>query len=135
MLKRTFALSALAAAMFSMPALAQQQGEAEAQAAAQAQMEQMQNAVITEDQLEKFVDALEDIERINDDFVEQLENIETQEQAQELQIAAQREMVEAVEDAGLTVEEYNTVAYRLQSDPEIREAVEQIREEREDNGY
>lgn len=124
MLKRTFALSAIAAAMFSMPALAQDQDQ---QAYAQQQMEEMANQPITEEQLEQFADALDEIERINDEFVAQLEQAESQEQAQELQIAAQSEMVEAVEDSGLTVEEYNAIAYRMQNDPEIQARIEDIR--------
>lgn len=132
MIKRTMIASALAAllATAAAPAFAQQ-GQAEQQAAAQAQMEQMQNATITDAQIEKFVEALGHIERINERFVEQIETVETQEQAQQLQIEAQREMVAAVEDSGLTVEEYNTVAYRMQSDPEIRDAVEELRDERD----
>lgn len=128
MLKRTFALSAIAAAMFAMPAIAQQD---DAQAYAQQQMEQMANEPVTEEQLETFVDAIEHIERINDEFVAALENVETQEEAQELQMNAQREMVESVEETGLSVEEYNALAYRLQNDPEVQAKVEAIRENRE----
>lgn len=128
MLKRTFALSAIAAAMFAMPAIAQQD---DAQAYAQQQMEQMANEPVTEEQLETFVDAIEHIERINDEFVAALENVETQEEAQELQMNAQREMVESVEATGLSVEEYNALAYRLQNDPEVQAKVEAIRENRE----
>lgn len=128
MLKRTFALSAIAAAMFSLPAMAQDQNQQQNQQAhAQQQMEQMANQPITDEQLEQFAEALDDIERINDDFVTQLEQAESQEQAQELQISAQSEMVEAVEDSGLTVEEYNAIAYRMQNDPEIQARIEDIR--------
>ncbi|MCC5878386.1 MAG: DUF4168 domain-containing protein [Idiomarina sp.] len=124
MFKRTFALSAIAAAMFSMPALAQDQNE---QAYAQQQMEEMANQPISEEQLEQFADALDEIERINDEFVAELEQAESQEEAQELQIAAQSEMVEAVENSGLSVEEYNAIAYRMQNDPEIQERIEEHR--------
>lgn len=124
MIKRTFALSAIAAAMLSMPAMAQEENQ---QAYAQQQMEEMANQPISEEQLEQFADALNDIERINDEFVTELEQAESQEQAQELQIAAQSEMVEAVEDSGLTVEEYNAIAYRMQNDPEIQERIEELR--------
>ena len=132
MLKRTFALSAIAAALFAMPAIAQQD---DAQAYAQQQMEQMANEPVTDEQLETFVDAIEHIERINDEFVAALENVETQEEAQQLQMDAQREMVESVEETGLTVEEYNALAYRLQNDPEVQAKVEAIREDREANRY
>ncbi len=119
MFKRTFALSAIAAAMFSMPALAQEQDQ---QAYAQQQMEEMANQPITDEQLEQFADALGEIERINDEFVAQLEEADSQEEAQELQIAAQSEMVEC-----LSVEEYNAIAYRMQNDPEIQQRIEELR--------
>lgn len=126
MLKRTFALSAIAAALFSMPAMAQQ-SQQQQQQQAQQQMEEMANQPVTDAQLEQFAEALDEIESINDDFVAQLEQAETQEEAQQLQIAAQSEMVEAVEDSGLTVEEYNAIAYRMQNDPEIQEKIEDLR--------
>lgn len=126
MLKRTFALSAIAAAMFSMPALAQESQE-EAAAYAQEQMEEMAEEPVTEEQLHQFAEAIDEIEMINDRFVEQLEQVESQEEAQELQVEAQREMVEAVEDTGLSVEEYNALAYRMQNDPEVRDQIEEIR--------
>ncbi|CUS47859.1 MAG: protein with domain of unknown function DUF4168 [Idiomarinaceae bacterium HL-53] len=129
-MKRTMIASLMAAMFATAPALAQQ-SEADQQAAAQAQMEQMANAEITDEHIEKFVVALDEIETINESFVAQLESVESQEEAQQLQIEAQREMVSAVEEAGLSVEEYNTVAYRMQSDPEIRDAVEAEREEQE----
>ncbi|MCL5255217.1 MAG: DUF4168 domain-containing protein [Gammaproteobacteria bacterium] len=131
MLKRTFALSALVAAMFATPALAQDQ---DAAAYAQQQMEQMANEPVTDEQLEKFVEAIEHIERINNEFVTALESVETQEAAQELQMNAQREMVESVEETGLSVEEYNALAYRLQNDPEVQRRVEEMRED-EDERY
>jgi len=125
MFKRTFALSAVAALMFSMPAVAQQQDQ---QAYAQQQMEEMANEPVTQEQLEQFAEAIGHIERINEEFVEQLEQVETQEEAQQLQVEAQQEMVESVESTGLSVEEYNALAYRMQNDPEVREAIEDIRE-------
>ncbi|RUO30954.1 hypothetical protein CWE12_06865 [Aliidiomarina sedimenti] len=131
MFKRTFALSAIAAALFSMPALAQEQQQQQQQQAqqqqAQQQMEEMASEPVTDEQLEQFADALDEIERINDEFVAELEEAENQEEAQELQIAAQSEMVEAVENSGLSVEEYNAIAYRMQNDPEIQERIEDLR--------
>lgn len=134
MLKRTFALSAIAAAVFSMPALAQQEQQQEQQQQqqqqqqqAQQQMEEMADEPVTDEQLEQFASALDEIEGINDKFVEELEAAENQEEAQELQIEAQSQMVEAVEDSGLTVEEYNAIAYRMQNDPEVQEKIEDLR--------
>lgn len=131
MFKRTFALSAIAAALFSMPALAQEQQQQQQQQAqqqqAQQQMEEMASEPVTDEQLEQFAAALDEIESINDEFVAELEQAENQEEAQELQIAAQSEMVEAVENSGLSVEEYNAIAYRMQNDPEIQERIEDLR--------
>ena len=43
-------------------------------------------------------------------------------------------MVESVEETGLSVEEYNALAYRLQNDPEVQRRVEEMRED-EDERY
>lgn len=133
MKKQTLIATILAALFATAPALAQQT-DADRQAEMENRMQQMENATITDEHIEKFALALNEIESINETFVSRLEAVESQEEAQQLQVEAQQEMVKAVQDAGLSVEEYNTVAYRMQNDEDIREAVEAEREDTLDNG-
>jgi hypothetical protein len=75
--------------------------------------------------LDRFAEAYVAIRRIQSDFADQLGEVEEREKARELQQEAQEKMVTAVEEAGLSVSEYNQVARRMQNDPELREKVEQ----------
>jgi hypothetical protein len=47
-----------------------------------------------------------------------------------MQQEAQEEMISAVEENGLNVEEYNQVAMALQSDPAMMQQVQRMAEER-----
>lgn len=89
--------------------------------AAQQQMD------VSNDQLQTYAEAEQKVQEIRDDFQQQMPNAESPEEAQTLQQEAQQEMVSAVEDAGLTVEEYNQIASQMQSNPELRERMESLR--------
>lgn len=78
--------------------------------------------------LDRFVTAFLDVRDIQAEFAERLGSVEDREQAQSLQSEAQDEMIAAVEDAGLSVQEYNQVATMMQEDPELRERVTEAAE-------
>ncbi len=83
-----------------------------------------QEPVEVDDQtLDQFVTAFLDVRDIQAEFSEELGGVEDRERAQALQAEAQDQMVEAVEEAGLSVQEYNQVATQMQNDPELRERV------------
>ncbi|SRR5690625_579532 len=99
---------------------AAQQGAAAQGAAAQQQVE------VTDDQLQTYAEAEQKVQEIRDDFQQKMPNAESPEEAQTLQQEAQQEMVSAVEDAGLTVEEYNQIASLMQTNPELRQRMESL---------
>lgn len=86
-----------------------------------------QQVDVSDEQLETYAEAEQKVQEIRDDFQQQMPNAESPEDAQALQQEAQQEMVSAVEDAGLTVEEYNQIASQMQSNPELRERMESLR--------
>lgn len=73
--------------------------------------------------LERFADAYVEVGEIHREYSEKLQNAEATEDAQELQQEANDEMVEAIQDSGLEVQEYSAVAAALERDPEMREEV------------
>ncbi|SDU16461.1 DUF4168 domain-containing protein [Halopseudomonas salegens] len=79
---------------------------------------------VSDEDLQNFVDAASEVNEIRDEFTGRLEGVESQEEAQALQIEAQEKMVEAVEDSGIEVNQYNEIATRLQADPELQERAE-----------
>jgi hypothetical protein len=100
--------SALLAGFMVIPGQAlAQTDEPETPPAAQAEQEAQAGAVTpTDEQLESFAAATIDIVQIQE--------------------AAQQQMQAAVEEAGLTIEEYNQIAQAAQNDPEIDQALQQL---------
>lgn len=96
----------------------------------QAEMQQQEQSaqVISDAMLEKFVDAMANVRDISDKYAEEFQSAEDAEQAQQIQQQAQQEMVEAVNDSGLSPEEYNTIVQRVQQDEELRARLEEISE-------
>lgn len=72
----------------------------------------------------KFIDAYGDIMEIQTRYAEQIQAAGNEEEAMELQQAAQGEMQEAVTGNDMTVEEYNMVIQAASADPELMEELE-----------
>ncbi|HUE46358.1 MAG TPA: DUF4168 domain-containing protein [Aestuariivirgaceae bacterium] len=111
--------SALFAGLVAMPAAALAQSDEPAaqpetptQQTEPAQPAQPQVEAIepTDEQLESFAAATIDIVKIQE--------------------AAQQQMQAAVEEAGLTIEEYNGIAQAAQTDPDIDQALQQLIQDR-----
>lgn len=121
MITRTLT-AALAAAGMSFaaatPALAQAQGQS------QVQIEPIDNAELTETQVEAFIDAATSIRAVIQDYQPRVQAAESQEQAADLQREAQGELVIAVEAAGLTPTEYQRIAAAAQSDPQVAQRLQ-----------
>ena len=117
----------MAAALAAAPALAQQEGY---ERSPQQQQQQGQPAEVSEAKLDKFVDALAEIRTIQQEVSVELEAASDTQEAQELQQQAQQKMIEAVQEAGLSVEEYNQIASLMNSDPEIQERIHSKLEQR-----
>ncbi|TDY04004.1 DUF4168 domain-containing protein [Thiohalophilus thiocyanatoxydans] len=80
-------------------------------------------ADVDDESLSKFKDAFGDVNSVRESFAGKLEDVEDPEKAQKIQQQAQQEMQGAVEDAGLSVEEYNQIFAAVQQDPELQEEV------------
>lgn len=91
-----------------------------------AQSTEQQNVEFGDDKLAAFVDARESVVQISQQWEERLNNAESQEKLNSLQQEAQQEMVEAVREEGLTVNEYNMIVDATQTDPELRERVNEM---------
>jgi GTP1/Obg family GTP-binding protein len=66
------------------------------------------------------------VSEIRNDFQQKMASAEDTEKAQSLQEEASAEMVEAVQASGMSVEEFNQIAYALQSDPALQERLAAI---------
>jgi len=127
MLKTSTITAAALAAAFgltsALPATAQQQ---------QQQMQQQQQLSaddITNQQLKSYVAAALEIQTVRQEFQSQMANVETQEDQQAVQQEASQKMISEIEDAGLSVDEYNAIATAVRSDPELSEKVQKMAEQ------
>lgn len=117
------ALPACLALMFGMPLSVQAQG-AEGGGQPPTQGEGAP-ANIDSETKEKFITAHVEIRDVQQEYSKKLQSVEDKNKAQELQQQAQTEMVEIVEDNGLSVEQYNQIAGAMRNDPELRQEIEQ----------
>jgi hypothetical protein len=129
------AAAGLATAMAAGPVMAQDD-DAERQAQpGQQQQQQMQaqppqNNEVSEEQLAQFVDALAEISVIRQTAAAELEAAADMEEAERVHREAQEQMIEAVESAGLSVDEYNRIATLMGTDPELSQRVHSKLQER-----
>ncbi len=81
-------------------------------------------AALTDQTIDTFVDAFVAVQDIREDFTERLHGASDEAEAQALQAEAQEKMLRAVEESGMSVQEYNEVALALQNDPELMQRVQ-----------
>lgn len=97
-------------------------------------MEQEHQPVeVDDDKVEAFARAYLALTEVREDYSERLQDTEDSEEIQSLQHEASDAMAEAIEDAGLEVDEYQEIAAAMSADPELRdkitEKVSRLREE------
>lgn len=113
-------------------AFGQAQGQQGQQQEAQPMPQEQQEAPdVSDEQIEQFVDAYINLSDVREDYTTRVQEAEDQEEAQAIQEEANEAMTAAIEDAGLSMEEYQEVAMAINADSEIRERVTSMLEERD----
>ncbi|WP_104205111.1 DUF4168 domain-containing protein [Billgrantia saliphila] len=122
-----FSAALLTAGLMTAQAHAQQDpaqdpaaGQSQAQAPAQD---------FSDDQLQQFADASQDIAVISQEYTERLHAAEDEQTQQEVRMEANDKMVEVVEDNGLDVDTFNAIGHAIQQDPELMQRVQQMAEQ------
>lgn len=122
-INKTSLLVALFGMSLSLGAYAQNYGQGQGGAQQQQQQGGQAAANVDDTSLNKFKDAFAQVNSIRESFAGKLENVEDPKKAQKLQQQAQQNMVSAVEDAGLSVQEYNQIFAAVQQSPELQKKV------------
>ncbi len=81
---------------------------------------------VTDEQLAQFITAATDVQNVQADYAQRMQNTQDQEKAQSLRQEAQDQMIAAVEESGLTVQQFNQIGQRLQTDQELAERLKSI---------
>lgn len=116
-----FSAALLTAGLISAPAMAQ---EASTQQQAQAATATAQD--FSDEQLQQFADASQEIAVISQDYTERLQSEQDQAAQQEIRVEANEKMVAVVEASGLDVETFNAIGQAIQQDPELMKRVQSM---------
>ena len=114
---RTAVLAAGFAAAIAMPAVAQQGG----QDAATPPGATIQQSDLSDAMLHKVGAALRQTVTIRQKYAERAQATKSPEEQQTLTTQAQTEMVQAISDQGLSVQQYNQVIQMAQADPTLKQ--------------
>ncbi|MDT8895296.1 DUF4168 domain-containing protein [Halomonas sp. I1] len=87
---------------------------------------QAQTQNFSDQQLQKFADASQEIAVISQDYTQQLQGAEGEEAQQAIREEANGKMIEAVEGSGLEVETFNSIGQAIQQDPELMKQVQDM---------
>ncbi len=110
---KTFATIAAATALTSAPAIAQQ--------AMPQQQRETQIERATDAELDKFLAANGKVKTIATDMQSELETAESQAEATEITKSAEKDMIDAIEEEGLTTNRFNEIVRMAQTDPETNQ--------------
>lgn len=115
---------AFAAGLMATPAVFAETAPA-AQQFAQAEQPAQQAIDPNEEQLDSFVVATVRIMTIQQQAQQQMMQTEEATEQEQIRNQAMQMIVSAVEDEGLSVEEYNGIVQKVESDPELGQTVQQ----------
>ena len=76
-------------------------------------------------ELQSFASAAVKVHLISDAYTQKMTEVRSQVEKQQLEQRASSEMVQAVENEGLTVDKYQDIAKRLETDRDLAERVRQ----------
>ncbi len=91
-------------------------------------MAQQKNPVmeVNEQKLEQFVTAMNGVQEVSNKYMDEFQRAENAEEAQAIQQKAQQEMLRAVNDSGLSPDEYNAIVQQAQQDDELRARIDEL---------
>ena len=119
------AVAVLAAFMLAAPAGAQQQQPQQApeQQGMQTPQGTPSSADFSEAQLDAFAAAAEDISRLQQEYDVKLQAAASSEEAEDLRTEATDAIMDALEEQGITPDEYNSIVAAAQADPTLYAAI------------
>jgi hypothetical protein len=112
MQRTRYILSGIAAALLAVASpqtIAQQQP----------QDQQMTSPDFSQQQIESFVDAATEVQRVQSELNAQAQQAQNPDEVARLQQQAQADAAQAIEESGLSVDEYAAIAQAANGDPEL----------------
>ncbi|RJP46371.1 MAG: DUF4168 domain-containing protein [Desulfobacteraceae bacterium] len=116
---KSLALVAAMVCLMTVPLTAQDYGGQQYQHEQQQSPPPQMN--FNDEDLEKFANAQSDVADLRKQYSDALGQVEENEEAQALQETYTHRMIKAIEENGLSVEDYNNIVMAMQGDSELRE--------------
>jgi hypothetical protein len=85
-----------------------------------------QQMELSDAKLRQFSAARTEVQSVQQEYSQAIQSTQEEQEAQALREEAQQAMVDAVEDSGLSVSEYNQISQRARSDAEIAQRLESL---------
>jgi hypothetical protein len=99
--------------------------------AARAQQQQpVMPAELSQGQIENFAGAALDVQQVEQDFNAEMQAVQDAEEIERLHQQAQQQAQQAIEDNGLSVDEYNAIAQAAHQDPQLYAMIVEVMEQR-----
>jgi hypothetical protein len=124
-----FSAALLTAGLMAVQAHAQQDPAQDPAAAPEQPQAAAPAQDFSDEQLQQFADASQEIAVISQEYTERLHAAEDEQTQQEVRMEANDRMVEVVEDSGLDVDTFNAIGHAIQQDPELMQRVQQMAEQ------
>lgn len=125
------ALLAASAMAVAVPLASAQEAQQQQPPAASPGFEQPEApaADVAEEDLQRFALAAIEVQRVNQTYAPQLQEAQSPEQQQQIRQQANQAAAQAVQEVGLTVEQYNDISRIAVQNPQVAEQVNQYIEE------
>jgi len=81
---------------------------------------------ISNQQLQQFANASEEVVTLSQEYTQQLNSTEDEAAQQAIQAEANDKMIDAVEDNGLDVDTFNIIGQAIQANPELMQRVQEM---------
>ncbi|MCW4148869.1 MULTISPECIES: DUF4168 domain-containing protein [Halomonadaceae] len=121
-----FSAALLATGLMTATAHAQQDQESTQDSMATQEAAPTQD--FSDEQLQQFADASQEIAVISQEYTERLQEADDEAAQQEVRTEANDRMIEVVEDSGLDVDTFNAIGQTIQQDPEMMQRVQEMAE-------
>ena len=83
-------------------------------------------AQVSDEQLQQFTLALAEVRSIRMEYMPRVQEAESREQRNQLKQQGREEMLEAIRDTGLEVDEYNRIGQRIGNDADLKRRVQEM---------
>ncbi len=85
-----------------------------------------QDTNFNDSELKQFIEAQEGVMDVREDYIEKIEAADSQQKAQALQMEANDEMVSVIEEVGMDIPTYNSIATAYSSEPKVRNRIDAL---------